>query len=153
MSMESLEHNIHETKDEGHHDKPVIPLAGVIYGDIIYWLTIVATVVVIFGSIVTFVTTSNYIDPNYLLSAIWEGKSVDEIWTGAISAGQVPDGHWYLNHLTTGNGMTTGGIALGVFSVLPGIIGAAYILFRERERLFGFLAVLSAIVTGIAVIY
>ena len=152
MNMETLP-EITKTTSEVIAEKPVIPLAGVIYGDIIYWLTIVATVVVICGSVLTFITTSNYIDPNYLLSAIWEGKSVEEIWTGAISAGQVPDGHWYLNHLTTGNGITTGGIALGVFSVLPGILGAAYILYKQRERLFAFLAMLSAIVTGIAVIY
>jgi len=152
MNMETLP-EMSKTAEVAIEEKPAIPLAGVIYGDLIYWLTILATVVVICGSVLTFITTSNYIDPNYLLSAIWEGKSVEQIWTGAISAGQVPNGHWYLNHLTTGNGITTGGIALGVFSVLPGIVGAAYVLFKQGERLFGFLAVLSAIVTGVAVIY
>lgn len=151
MTIESMEHDIHETKDEGHQDRPVVPLAGVVYGDIIYWITIVATIVVIIGSIITFVTTNNYIDPNYMLSAIWEGKNVEEIWQGAI--GTQPDGHWYLPHLTTGNGLTAGGIALGVFSVIPGIIGAAYLLFKEGERLFGSLAILSAIITGVAVVY
>ena len=151
MTIESLEHDVHETKDEGYHDKPVVPLAGVVYGDIIYWITILATIVVIIGSVVTFVTTSNYIDPNYLLSAVWQGKNVEEIWVGAVGA--QPNGHWYLQHLTTGNGLTAGGIALGVFSVIPGIIGAAYLLFKEGQRLFGSLAVLSAVITSVAVVY
>ena len=151
MTIESQEHDTDETKDEGFDDKPEVPKSGVVYGDIIYWITIVATVIVIIGSIVTFVTTHNYIDPNYMLSAIWEGKNVEEIWNGATGA--QPDGHWYLPHLTTGNGLTAGGIALGVFSVIPGIIGAAYFLFKDGERLFGSLAVLSAIITSIAVVY
>ena len=151
MTIESLEHDVHPTKDEGHHDKPVVPLAGVIYGDIIYWGTILATIVVIIGSIITFTTHNNYIDPNYLLSAIWQGKNVEEIWVGAVGA--QPNGHWYLPVLTTGNGMTAGGIALGVFSVIPGIIGAAVLLFKEKQRLFGSLAVLSAIITSVAVVY
>jgi len=151
MTIESLQHNVHETRDEGFHDKPVVPMAGVVYGDIIYWGTIVATFQVLIGSIVTFVTTENFIDPNYLLSAIWEGKSVEDIWKGAV--GEPPDGHWYLSKLNTGNGLTMGGIALGVFSVIPAIIGAAILLFRQREKLFGSLAVVAAIITGIAVIY
>lgn len=151
MTSESIEQNEPEIHDESGNDKPDVPKAGVVYGDIIYWITIVATVLVILGSILTFVTTNNYIDPNYMLSAIWEGKNVEEIWKGATGA--QPDGHWYLPHLTTGNGLTAGGIALGVFSVIPGIIGAAYLLFKDGERLFGTLAVLSAIITGIAVVY
>ena len=149
--MEPLDHDIHETQDEGFHDKPVVPVSGVVYGDIVYWITIAATIVVILGSIISFVTTNNYIDPNYMLSAIWEGKNVEEIWVGAVGA--QPDGHWYLPHLTTGNGLTAFGIALGVFSVIPGIIGAAYYLFKERQILFGSLAVISAIITSVAVVY
>lgn len=139
-----------DNDNENVEDKPVAPRAGVVYGDMIYWITVVATVVVIIGSIVTIVTTNNYIDPNYLLSAIWQGKNVEDIWVGAVGA--QPDGHWYLSHLFTGNGLTTAGIALGVFSVIPGIIAAAYVLFKEKERLYGSLAVLAAIITLAAVV-
>ena len=149
--MTHMDHDLHKTYDEGHHDKPVAPIAGIVYGDIIYWGTIAATIMVLIGSIITFTTHNNYIDPNYLLSAIWEGKNVEEIWKGAVGA--QPDGHWYLPVLTTGNGMTAGGIALGVFSVIPGIIGSAVILFREKQYLFGSLAIIAAIITSVAVFY
>jgi len=131
-------------------DCPVAPIAGVVYGDIIYWGTIAGTFIVIAGSIMTFVTKNNYIDPNYLLSSIWEGRTVEEIWTGAVGA--QPDGHWYLSQLGTGNGLTAGGIALSIFSVIPGILGAAFVLFREKQVLFGSLAIVGAIIILAAMI-
>ncbi|MGD8568346.1 MAG: DUF1634 domain-containing protein [Gammaproteobacteria bacterium] len=138
----------HHNEDE--HERPAAPLAGIVYGDVVYWLTIVATVVVIIGSIVTFTTHDNYIHPNDLLSAIWQGKDVEAIWK--ISHGSLPDGHWYLSQLTTGNGLTAGGIALGVFSVIPGILGAAFVLYRQKQILFASLAIVAAIITSISVI-
>jgi hypothetical protein len=148
--MTHIDHDLHDTKDEGFHDKPVAPFSGIVYGDIIYWGTIAATLVVIVGSIMSFVSTSNYIDPTYLLSSTWEGKTVEQIWVGAV--GVQPDGHWYLSQMATGTGLTVAGIALGVFSVVPGIIGAAVYLYKEKEILFGSLAIIAAIITSYAII-
>ncbi|WP_455222352.1 hypothetical protein [Kaarinaea lacus] len=133
-----------------HPERPPPHLEGVIYGDIIYWVTILASVLVLVGSMITFVTGNDYIDPNYLLSSVWEGKSVDDIWIGAVGA--PPDGHWYLSVLTTGNGMTMGGIALGVFSVLPAIVVSGIVLYNKKEYLYAILAAIAAIVTGVAVV-
>lgn len=133
-----------------HPERPEPHLEGIIYGDIIYWVTIFASVLVLIGSVITFVTGNDYIDPNYLLSSVWEGKNVDDIWKGAVGA--PPDGHWYLSVLTTGNGMTMGGIALGVFSVLPAIVASGIILLRKKEYLFALFAAIAAIVTGVAVV-
>ena len=138
------------TSAGNNNDRPVVPFAGIVYGDIIYWITIVATGVVLIGSVITFVTTDNYIDATYLLSSIWQGKNVEQIWVGAVGA--QPNGHWYLSRLSTGSGLTAAGIALGVASVIPAIIGAAYILLRERQRLFGTLAIIAAIITTAAAI-
>jgi len=128
-------------------DKPLVPRAGVIYGDIIYWGTIVGTFFVMLGSVVTFVTTNNYIDPAYLLSAIIDGATVENIWKGAEGVNQLPNGHWYLSEVTTGNGLTMLGIAMGVFSVTPAIFAAAYVLFKEGQKLFGGIAVVAGLIT------
>lgn len=133
-----------------HEERPAIPRAGVVYGDTIYWITIIGTIITIIGSVVTFVTTNNYIDPAYLLSSIWEGQKVEDIWTGAVGA--PPNGHWYLDHLTTGNGLTAFGIALGVFSVIPSILAAGWVLFKQGEKLFASLAAIAAIITIIAMV-
>ena len=37
--MTHMDHDLHANKDEGCHDKPVAPLAGIIYGDLVYWNT------------------------------------------------------------------------------------------------------------------
>ncbi|MDH5545836.1 MAG: hypothetical protein OEZ43_09600 [Gammaproteobacteria bacterium] len=125
--------------------KPEISTAGIVYGDTIYWITIVATIIVIVGSVLSFITKANYIDPGYMLTSIWEGKTVEQIWQGAV--GSTPDGHWYMGHIATGDGLTMFGIALGVFSVIPAIFGAGVFLFKEKENLFAVLAVIAAFIT------
>ncbi len=127
-----------------------IPYSGVIYGDIIYWCTIVGALLVIVGSVITFVTEANYIAPGYLLSNIWAGTPVNEIWDGAV--GGPPDGHWYLTHLMTGNGLTMAGIALGVFSVIPGLLVGGVVLITEKRAVYGVLAVMAAAITVFAMV-
>jgi len=126
-------------------DRPEISKAGIVYGDLVYWTTIVASVIVLLGSIITFVTDANYIDPTYLLASIWEGETVAAIWEGAV--GSRPDGHWYMAKLATGNGLTAAGIALGVFSIVPAIIGSGIMLLRDRKPLFAVLAFVAALIT------
>lgn len=119
--------------------------AGVAYGDLIYWITILGTVLTLIGTLISFITTNNYIQPSYLLSVIWQGQSVEQIWQGG--AGSVPNGHWYLDHLSHGDGLTMAGIALGVFSVLPAILVASWVMLREKQQIFAVLAVLAAFIT------
>ena len=133
-----------------NNDAPLVPLSGIVYGDIIYWGTIAGTVVTLIGCIIIFTTTMNYVDPAHILAAVWQGQSIEEIWK--VSGGTVPNDHWYLSQLETGNGITMLGIAIGVFSVTPGIIGAAIVLFREKEPVFGWLAIVSSIITIIAMV-
>ena len=128
-------------------DRPLVPQAGIIYGDIIYWATIVGTFLVMAGSVVTFTTTNNFIDPAYLLSTIVDGQTVDDIWMNAEGVNAMPTGHWYLDHLTTGNGMTMAGIAIGVFSVTPAIFASAYALYKDGQKLFGSIAVVAGLIT------
>ena len=141
---------IAEQIDHQTDDAPVVPLAGVVYGDMIYWGTIAASVLTLLGQTINFVTTHNYMSPNYLLSAIWQGKSVEEIWVEG--AGALPQGHWYLAHLSTGDGLTTAGLALGVFTVIPAIAGAAVVLLRQREYLYASLAVIAGAFTTLALL-
>ena len=130
--------------DHQKDDKPVVPLAGIVYGDTIYWATIVGAVLTVVGQVVSFVSKSNYVSTSSLLSALWQGKKHDELWA---EVGGPPNSHWYLEQFTTGDGLTMFGLALGVFSVTPAILGAAYVLFREQQRLFGGLAITAALIS------
>ncbi len=129
-------------------DRPKPALSGRVYGEIIYWGTVIGSIISIIGSMITFVTKKNYIDPGYLLSAIWQGKSVKEIWEGATGA--LPNGHWYLEHLFTGNGIAMAGLAFGVFVVVPAIFSAAIMLLREKQYVFSILAFIAGIITTVS---
>ena len=126
--------------------RSLIPISGVVYGDIIYWATIIASIMVVVGTIETFITDENTIPPAYLLSSVLEGKSVVEIWKGS-PFGAVPNGHWYLGILPSGEGVTTAGLAFGVFGVIPAIFVSAFFLWRSHNGFFALLALASGIIT------
>ncbi|MFP3870861.1 MAG: hypothetical protein ACLFVT_08310 [Syntrophobacteria bacterium] len=119
--------------------------ASKFYGDIVYWGTVAAAVIAMIGQVITFITRANYLDPSYLLTAIWQSKSVDRIWETAVGA--LPRGHWYLQHLGTGDGFTELGLAVGVFIVIPAMLVSALALYKQRMFFFGTLAVIAAAIT------
>lgn len=125
------------------HIRPKVPRAGVVYGEVVYWFTVLGSVISIVGATIAMLGADNFLDPSYVFSAIWQGESTVEIWEGAV--GQIPNSHWYLPRLGMGDALAMFGLALGVFAVIPAMIFSAIILLRERERLFGTLAVIAAI--------
>ena len=127
-----------------------VPLSGIVYGNIIYWGTIFGTVITLLGSILTFTTDLNLVNPINEISAVWQGKSVEEIWMSAGSS--APHHHWYIALFDTGNGLTMAGIAIAVLSVTIGIIGTAIVLLREKNVLFGSFASISAGITIYAMV-
>ncbi|MEX2450103.1 MAG: hypothetical protein WD407_04540 [Rhodospirillales bacterium] len=126
--------------------RTLIPISGVVYGDVIYWATIVASVMVVVGTVETFLTDYHVIQPGYLLQAVLEGNSISEIWEGSALK-EIPRGHWYLDILPSGEGVTTAGLALGVFGVIPAIFISAFFLWRSHNVFFAFLAVVAGIIT------
>jgi len=125
--------------------RPKPPLSGLVYGEIVYWGTLIGSFVAIVGAVISFVTKRNFVDPGYMLTAIWQGKSVEEIWTGATGA--LPHGHWYIHNLFTGNGLAEFGLAIGVFTITPACFGAAIFLFKEKEPIFAAMAAIASFIT------
>lgn len=128
--------------------KPKAPVAGLLYGETVYWGVLVGSVIVIIGSVLAFLG-DNFVPVSYWLSSIWKGESPSQIWGSAT--GSLPMGHWYLSHLTTGDGLTALGVSLGVFSVVPGLFLSAVALFKEGEKLYASLALVSGLIvlTGV----
>lgn len=125
--------------------RPKPPLSGLVYGETIYWGTIAGSLIAVIGSIIAFLRQSNVMDPGYVFTAIWEGKSIAQIWEGGL--GYLPNGHWYLSSLSKGDALTMFGLALGVFSVIPGMFGSALLLLKEKKYLFGVLAIIGGFIT------
>ena len=130
-------------------EKPKPPIAGIIYGEIVYWGVLLGSLIVIVGSMLAFFG-DNFVPVSYWISSIWKGETVLQTWQGATGA--LPNGHWYLSHLTTGDGLSAFGISLGVFSVVPALFLSGAALFKEKEWLYGSLAMIGCIVVVIAVL-
>jgi hypothetical protein len=125
------------------------PLAGLVYGQIVYWGVMFGSLLVIIGSILSFTTRDNFVPVSYWLSSVWKGDSPSQIWQGIT--GSLPMGHWYFSHLTTGDGLTALGISLSVFSVVPALLISSAVLFKEGDKLYGALTLVCGVIvlTGV----
>jgi hypothetical protein len=130
-------------------EKPKAPLAGLIYGEIVYWGVLAGSLIVIIGSVLAFLG-DNFVSVSYWMTSVWKGETVEQVWQGATGA--LPNGHWYLSRLTTGDGLTALGISLGVFSVAPALLLAGAALYREKEWLYGSLAIFGGVIVMIGVL-
>lgn len=128
-------------------ERPIIPLSAKVYGKTIYWGTILSAIIALIGQLIVFMTKESSLSPSVLLSRIWEGGTVAEIWAGTDVARPVNE-HWYLSYLNTGEGLTMLGIALGVFVIIPALLASCSVLYaKEKEPLFGTLALIAALIT------
>ncbi|MEJ2023687.1 MAG: hypothetical protein P8Y00_01455 [Deltaproteobacteria bacterium] len=130
-------------------EKLKAPLAGLVYGQIIYWGVMLGSLVVMIGSMVAFLTRDNYVPVSYWLSSVWKGESPLQLWKGIT--GSLPMGHWYFAHLTTGDGLSAFGISMAVFSVVPALFLSSAVLFKEGDKLYGSMALICGIIvlTGV----
>ncbi len=128
--------------------RPKPAFAGIVYGEIVYWSTVVGSIIAIIGSTIAVMATNNVIEPSYVFSAIWEGKDTVSIWEGSVGA--LPKGHWYLSNLLTGDGLTMFGVGLGVFSVTPGLFVSAMVLFKKKAYLFAGMGLVAAVISLVA---
>ena len=117
-----------------------------VYGEIIYWLTVGSSFVVLLGTIISFIETQSFVSSAYILKSVFTGKSVEEIWLGS-DISQIPDIKFYLTTFNFGESITILGIAFGVFSVIPAVFCASYFLWRSRNPVFAISAVFAGIIT------
>ena len=85
--------------------KPPIPVSGVVYGEIIYWGTCISALLVIVGTIRSFLETGSLVSVSYLLDAALSGKNVETIWA-ASEIQRVPNISFYISTWTNGESLT-----------------------------------------------
>ena len=126
--------------------KHPVPISGVVYGEIIYWLTVGSSFVVLLGTIISFIETQSLVSSAYILKSVFTGKSVEEIWLGS-DISKIPDIKFYVTAFNFGESITILGIAFGVFSVIPAVFCASYFLWRSRNPVFAISAVFAGVIT------
>jgi hypothetical protein len=119
--------------------RPKMPRAQIVYGDVVYWLCVCSALLCMVGPLVAVLNIdNNMVNPHYLFSAIWEGKSPLEVWSVAESS--FPGGHFWIQHIGLGDGLTQFGLVLGGGVALPALLTASFFYFRDKMYLWGCMA-------------
>ena len=129
---------------------PKPPLTSIVFGLVIYWVTIIGSIIAVIGSVVAFVSKANYVAPTHWFASLWQGSSTTEIWGPTPSV--APVGHWYMSQLATGDGLSAFGISVGVSSVTIALLVAAVMLYKSKSILYGTLSLAAALIIIVATI-
>ena len=109
------------------------PLANLVYSRIIYTLSIVAAVICTLAPILAIALPErNILNPQFLFSSIWKGASPGTVWHTAGSG--FPGGHFWLNHITFGDGIIQFGVALAGSCAGIALLGAAIAYLKQKPR-------------------
>lgn len=138
-------------------ERPKPPIAGVIYGELAYWIIIIGTVIAIIGLAIYLVAPPEEVtvEKSCLLENLWAGCTSETggsvgcdastIWE-RCSPMDMPHGHWYIGYLSYGDGIAMAGIAIGSLAAVVGMWGAFIGMFRSKDTVFIILALVVAII-------
>ena len=128
-----------------------IPASQVLYGDIVYWVTILAAIVCMVGPFLSMIFVDrNVLNPHYLFAAVFSGKDVEAIWN-EVGRG-FPGGHFWYDYFTYGDGFTQFGLALGCSVALWALLAAAWAFLKQKTRLYALLALWVASLVALSAI-
>jgi hypothetical protein len=126
-------------------ETPKMPRAQIIYGSIVYWITILSCIICMVGPVISVgLPDNNVLNPYKLFNAVFEGKDAQTVWQEV--GGEFPGGHFYLKNFTYGDGFTQLGLALGCSVALWALIVVAVAYAREKIYVY---AILSLWVAGL----
>lgn len=132
--------------------KPHVPGVQIVFGDIVYWVTVLACILAVVGPLIAFIfMDDNVMNPHYLFDSIWDGDKPEVVWDKV--AAQEPDGHFWMHNLTAGDGITQIGIVIGCAVGLPAMLIAALIYwFKEKTRIQAVMAVWVAVLITVSIL-
>lgn len=135
-------------------ERPKPPLAGVIYGEIAYWIVIAGTVIAIIGSTM-YLAGAGLVEKSCFLENLWAGCvsetggsigcDASTIWERCAGM-HMPHGHWYVNYLGYGDAIAMAGIAIGCLAAVVGMWGAFVGMLRSKEKVYIILSLIVAII-------
>ena len=130
---------------------PKMPKAQIVYGSIVYWITILACIICMIGPVISVASPdNNVLNPYKLFNAIFEGKDAQTVWQEV--GGEFPGGHFYLKNLMFGDGFTQFGLALGCSVALWALIAAAIAYAADRIYLYVALSIWVAGLVGLSMV-
>ena len=133
------------------NESPKMPRAQIVYGSIVYWITILSCIICMIGPVISVASPeNNVLNPYKLFNAIFEGKDAQTVWQEV--GGSFPGGHFYLKNLTFGDGFTQFGLALGCSVALWALIVSAFAYAKDKNYLYVILAIWVAGLVALSMI-
>jgi hypothetical protein len=133
------------------HETPKIPPVQIVYGAIVYWITILACLICMVGPVISVASPgNNVLNPYKLFTVIFEGKDAQTVWQEVGS--EFPGGHFYLKHLTYGDGFTQFGLALGCSVALWALIAAAIAYASDKVYVYFVLSLWVALLVALSML-
>lgn len=130
---------------------PKIPPVQIVYGAIVYWITILACLICMVGPVISVASPdNNVLNPYKLFTVIFEGKDAQTVWQEV--GDEFPGGHFYLKHLTYGDGFTQFGLALGCSVALWALIAAAIAYASDKVYVYVFLSLWVALLVTLSML-
>ena len=127
--------------------KTLIPISGVVYGEIIYWCTIFSSVVVLIGMVRALLEEEGKTSPEKIFAKVLSGEKIQLSFDGMHNNSNILNDFSFINLFSTNEQLTTAGLAFGVFSVVPATFFCAFFLWRSHNSLFSILAMLAGLLT------
>jgi hypothetical protein len=135
-------------------EKLVMPVSQRVYGEVIYWLTVVSAIICMVGPVIAMINPEgNVMNPHYFFAEIFAGKTAAEVWQSV--GGGFPGGHFYLKHPFAGDGFTQFGLALGCACAFPALIATAfggYLREKPKVYLYAVLCLWVALMVAVSAI-
>jgi hypothetical protein len=126
---------------------PEQPAAHRVYGGVIYWLSIAASLICMVGPFLAVLFPEhNLLNPHYLFYAIWQGMTPRQLWEPA--GGGFPGPHFWLRSLFKADGIVQLGIVLGCSSAGIAFLATAFTYLGKKQRETGW-AILVLLNTAI----
>jgi hypothetical protein len=128
-----------------------IPVEQILYGDVVYWVTIGAAIICMIGPLLSMVSAdNNVLNPHYLFAAIFAGSDPETIWNEVGNG--FPGGHFWYKYPTSGDGFTQFGLVLGCSVALWALLAAAVAYLRKRILLYTLLALWVATMVALSTV-
>jgi hypothetical protein len=120
-------------------------LAGIIYGEIVFWIILGAMVVAIAG-LVTYLRFGGYFDSANLLNHLWQGANCLTIWKEVGNVSQPLSWYSCLGMLGKGDMLAVLGLVMVGVAAVIGVWGAFLGMLRSKNHLYTVFALIIAVV-------
>jgi len=132
-------------------ERPIMPRAQLVYGAIVYWITIVSALICMIGPVISMASAeNNVLNPHYLFAGIFEGKNAAAVWQEV--GGGFPGVHFYFKNFTMGDGFTQFGLALGCSVAIWALLAAAIAYLLDKIYLYVILSLWVAFLVAVSAI-